>query len=119
MLVPTSSRRSFQFMQATWQALQPMHLLSSISFATCGALVRTCGVAVVVAERATTSWLCRLAMVFSLRESASRRLGPRQGAANEMSVGFSCHAFSMFTRNALNSGVCEFASPTYGVSELA
>src|SRR5262245_13379223 len=55
LVVPTSSRRSFQFMQATWQALQPMHLDSSISLATCGAAVRTCGVGVVVAERSTTS----------------------------------------------------------------
>src|SRR5262245_59877418 len=31
---PTTSRRSFQFMHATWQALQPMHFDSSISFAT-------------------------------------------------------------------------------------
>src|SRR5262245_46867667 len=59
---PTSSRRSFQFMHATWQALQPMHLDSSMSLATCGTW-RTEGVAVVVAERATTSWDCRLAMV--------------------------------------------------------
>src|SRR5262245_11513839 len=55
MFWPTSSRRSFQFMHATWQALQPMHLDSSISLATCGD-ERTCDEGVVVAERATTFW---------------------------------------------------------------
>ena len=54
MFSPTSSRRSFQFMHATWQALQPMHLDSSISLASCGVL-RTEGLGVVVAERAVTS----------------------------------------------------------------
>ena len=39
-------------MHATWQALQPMHLDSSISFATCWPASRTCGEGVVVAERA-------------------------------------------------------------------
>src|ERR1700732_3944378 len=34
MLSPTSSRRSFPSMHAVWQALQPMHFVTSISFAT-------------------------------------------------------------------------------------
>jgi hypothetical protein len=38
-------------MQATWQALQPMHLEMSISLATGSSATRTCGGAVVVAER--------------------------------------------------------------------
>src|SRR5512137_486660 len=50
-LVPMSSRRSFHCMHATWQALQPMHLEMSISLATGSAAWRTCGAAVVVAER--------------------------------------------------------------------
>ena len=33
-LLPISSRRSFHSMQATWQALQPMHLVVSMSLAT-------------------------------------------------------------------------------------
>ena len=53
-LVPTSSRRSFQVMHATWQALQPMHLDSSMSLATAG-IWRTCEVLVVVAERAVAA----------------------------------------------------------------
>src|SRR5262245_26448111 len=51
-------------MHATWHALQPMHFDSSISLAICGTC-RTWGVGVVVAERATTSRLCKLAMVSS------------------------------------------------------
>jgi hypothetical protein len=63
MFSPMSSRRSFQLMHATWQALQPMHLDSSMSLATWGTASRTCGDGVVVAERATTFWDCRLAIV--------------------------------------------------------
>src|SRR6184192_2950091 len=50
-LVPISSRRSFHSMHATWQALQPMHLVVSMSFAT-GPTAgwRTPGSGVVVAE---------------------------------------------------------------------
>src|SRR5262245_59824965 len=66
MFWPTSSRRSFQFMHATWQALQPMHLDSSISLATCGD-ERTCADGVVVAERATTFWGLVPAMVMPSR----------------------------------------------------
>src|SRR5262245_32330344 len=51
---PTASRRSFQFMHATWQALHPMHFDSSISFAICGCS-RTLGDGVVEPERAVTS----------------------------------------------------------------
>src|SRR5262245_17613236 len=51
---PTVSRRSFQFMHATWQALQPMHFDSSISFATC-VLSRTLGAGVVCPDRAVIS----------------------------------------------------------------
>jgi len=52
--VPTSSRRSFHSEHATWQALQPMHLEVSISFAT-SPISRIDGRSVVVAERAITS----------------------------------------------------------------
>src|SRR5262245_46170255 len=83
---PTASRRSFQFMHATWQALQPMHFDSSISFAT-SAVSRTLGGGVVCPDRATTSWDWRDAMAPP-------------------------YAFSMLTMNALYSGVWEFASPT-------
>src|SRR5215471_1621538 len=62
---PTVSRRSFQFMHATWQALQPMHFDSSISFATCGCS-RTCGAGVVWPERALMSSDCREAMASPL-----------------------------------------------------
>ena len=62
MLVPTSSRKSFQFMHATWQALQPMHLDSSISLAT-SVVWRTLGLGVVVAERAEISNDCRDGMI--------------------------------------------------------
>src|SRR5262245_8165175 len=89
MFWPTSSRRSFQFMHATWQALQPMHLDSSISLAICGD-ERTWDEGVVVAERATTFWGLVPAMVVSLRRAASRRLKPPRGAANKVSVGASC-----------------------------
>src|SRR5262245_29606196 len=83
---PTASRRSFQFMHATWQALQPMHFDSSISFAT-STLSRTLGAGVVWPERAVTSSDWRDAMAPP-------------------------YAFSMLTMNALYSGVWEFASPT-------
>ncbi|MNU08625.1 hypothetical protein D3C72_2547590 [compost metagenome] len=55
-LWPTSSRNSFHSEQATWQALQPMHLVVSISLAT-SSMPRTEGAGVVVAERAMMSWL--------------------------------------------------------------
>jgi hypothetical protein len=48
--------QSFHSMQATWQALQPMHLVVSISLAT-SCCWRTEGGTVVVAERAMMSWL--------------------------------------------------------------
>jgi hypothetical protein len=44
-------------MQATWQALQPMHLEMSISLAT-GMALRALGEGVVVAERAAMSSDC-------------------------------------------------------------
>src|SRR5512140_2678474 len=54
--VPTSSRRSFHSMHAAWQALQPMHFETSMSFATSGiASERTLGAAEVEAERRVTS----------------------------------------------------------------
>jgi len=86
-VVPTSSRRSFHCMQATWQALQPMHLEISISLATGSDAMRTEGGVVVVADRRSTERDC---MVMSA----------------------SPQAFSMLTRNALYSGVCELASAT-------
>src|ERR671912_258980 len=89
-----SSRRSFHCIHATWHALQPMHLEMSISFATSCSAMRTCGEAVVVAERFCTSSDCIDGMVSS-------------------------YAFSMLTKNALYSGVCELASATYGVRVFA
>src|SRR5271167_2619330 len=81
-------------MQATWQALQPMHLVVSMSFATSPVYApRTCGSGSVVAERRMISSDCNGILL--------------------------SYAFSTLTRNALNSGVCEFASPTDGVSVLA
>ena len=53
-LVPISGRVSFHSIQATWQALQPIHLEISISFATLTALAASAGGVIVVAERATT-----------------------------------------------------------------
>ena len=58
------------------------------------ARTRTCGVAVVVAERSWISSDCIDGMVSS-------------------------YAFSMLTKNALYSGVCELASATYGVKVFA
>src|ERR1700682_4210047 len=55
-----SLRRSFHSMQATWQALQPMHLVVSMSFATWPVCApRTSGSGRVVAERRTMSSDCR------------------------------------------------------------
>src|ERR1700761_4210103 len=72
-----------------------MHLLTSISFATVPVTgSRTPGGGVVVADRRLISNDC----------SAIFYLAP--------------YAFSTFTRNDLNSGVCEFASPTTGVNVL-
>src|SRR5580692_12033516 len=58
--VPISSRRSFHSMHATWQALQPMHLVVSMSFATVTSPVpeRICGSGRVVAERLMMSSDC-------------------------------------------------------------
>src|ERR1700722_8860790 len=69
MLVPTSLRRSFHSIHATWQALQPMHLVVSMSLATpppAGAW-RICGERVVVAERRTISRDCNAMAVGPLR----------------------------------------------------
>src|SRR6266853_1485341 len=97
-LVPISSRRSFHSMHATWHALQPMHLVVSMSLATVPVYAsRTPGGAVVVAERRTMSSDC---------SAMSERL-------------HLIHSFSTLTRKDLNSGVCELPSPTTGVSVLA
>src|SRR5690606_29834235 len=65
--VPTSSRRSFHSMQAVWQALQPMHLETSISLATSPECVsRTLGEGVVVAERRLISRECVEDISYSL-----------------------------------------------------
>src|SRR5271165_5240766 len=54
-----SSRRSFHSMQATWQDLQPMHLVVSMSLATWPVYApRTCGSGRVVAERRMMSSDC-------------------------------------------------------------
>src|SRR5437016_3038797 len=91
-LLPISSRRSFHSMHATWQALQPMHLEMSISLATFS-VWRTSGDGVVVAERAVIS--------------------------SDWSAIPPPYSLSMVTRNALNSGVFVFASPTEGVRVFA
>src|SRR4029077_5322233 len=96
-LLLISSRRSFHSMHATWQALQPMHLVVSMSLATVPVYApRTSGEGVVVSERRMMSRDCR-AISVSLRLT---------------------HSFSTLTRKDLNSGVCELASPTDGVSVL-
>ena len=82
---------SFHSMHATWQALQPMQVDTSISLAT-SVVCLAPGAGVVVAERRAISSDC------------SAMISP--------------YAFSMLTRNALNSGVCALASPTKGVSVL-
>src|SRR6202035_145461 len=57
--VPISSRRSFHSMQATWHALQPIHLVVSMSFATSPVYApRTSGSGRVVAERRMMSSDC-------------------------------------------------------------
>ena len=71
-----------------------MHFEMSINLATGSPAMRTCGEAVVVAERCWISSDCIDGMVSS-------------------------YAFSMLTKNALYSGVCELASATYGVSVFA
>src|SRR5690625_4813102 len=58
---PTPSRRSFHSMHATWQALQPMHRVVSISLATpppTAGLVRAVGGCTVVAETRRISSDC-------------------------------------------------------------
>src|SRR4051812_41313437 len=63
---PTSSRRSFHSMQAVWQALQPMHLETSISLATVPVTgVRASGICTVVADMRLISSDCK-AMVILL-----------------------------------------------------
>src|SRR5690606_9564401 len=95
LLVPISSRTSFHSMQATWHALQPMHLVVSMSLATPPptSASRSLGMGVVVAERLLISNDCN-AMAYS-------------------------YAFSTLTRKDLNSGVCVLPSPTGGVRVLA
>src|SRR4051812_21888865 len=80
-------------MHATWHALQPMQVETSMSFATCctAGRCRTSGDGVVVAERAAMSRVWSDDIV---------------------------QAFSMLTVNDLYSGVCVLASPTNGVSVL-
>ena len=81
-------------MHAAWQALQPMHLVVSISLATLPVTgSRTLGDGVVVAERRTMSRDC-----------------------SAMSASY---ARSTLTMNDLNSGVWVLPSPTNGVSVLA
>src|ERR1700737_3045588 len=91
---PTSSRRSFHSMHAVWHALQPMHFDTSISFATLP----------VTGSRTEGGWTV----------VADWRL-----ISNDCSAISPPYAFSTFTRNDLNSGVCEFPSPTDGVSVFA
>src|SRR5215467_806538 len=92
-LTPITSRRSFHSLQATWQALQPMHFERSMSLET-STVSRADGGGVVVAERCLRSSDC----------------------SDDMAAPY---AFSMVTMNALYSGVCVFASPTNGVSVFA
>jgi hypothetical protein len=48
--LPTSSRSSFHTKHAAVQALQPMHLVTSISWPTCSTAPFACGGGVVVAD---------------------------------------------------------------------
>src|SRR5690606_9670414 len=95
-LWPTSSRMSFHSEQATWQALQPMQVDTSISLATSAFLSRTwgAGVSTLVAERLMMSWDC-------------------------MDMGALRYTFSTLTRKALYSGVWVLASPIRGLRVLA
>ncbi len=82
-------------MHAVWHALQPMHLDTSISLATVPVTgSRAVGGGVVVADTRLMSSDCN-------------------------AISGSPYAFSTFTRNDLNSGVCELPSPTDGVRVLA
>src|SRR5450755_892970 len=76
-----SSRRSFHCMQATWQALQPMHELTSMSLATSG-WWRASGEGVVVADRSAMSRDWSDDMVRSPAGPSRRRPRPPRGAAN-------------------------------------
>src|SRR5690606_41446912 len=86
-------------MQATWQALQPMHWLTSISLASWPVCApRACGAGVVVAERRTMSsdcsamvrLLCLLdldqdALGFGrLRVAVADRVGQRVGQVSRL-----------------------------------
>src|SRR5512135_920173 len=77
-LVPISSRRSFHCMHATWQALQPMHFEMSISLATGASAPRTCGAAVVVAERFWISSDCIVCPPLRLLDVDQERLELRR-----------------------------------------
>ena len=124
-LMPTSSRRSFHSWQADWQALQPMHLVTSMSLAT-SCCCRCCGGGVVVAERRVISRDCSDMAYTSVRPFSSRSSSDNLGVApvlpsqrrlgagglgNSAWRAASPVTFSTFTRNALNSGVCVLASP--------
>ncbi len=80
-------------MQAVWQALQPMHLDTSISFAT-------------------------VPVTGSRTDGAGKVVADRRLISSDCSAIASPYAFSTLTRNDLNSGVCELPSPTDGVSVL-
>src|SRR5690606_7907009 len=96
--------------QADWQALQPMHFDTSMSFAT--SVWRSAGGVTFDADR------------------LMRSLSPKRGCCgvtsglgtggNISNPSYATGALerSILTRNALNSGVSMFASPTKGVSEL-
>src|SRR5690606_15496433 len=84
--VPTSSRRSFHCMQATWHALQPMQLETSMSLATSVTLRRATGGCTVVADRAAISSDCRVLIRPPVGPPQGRPAPPR-GAANECERG--------------------------------
>jgi hypothetical protein len=96
--------RSFHARHAVWQALQPMHLETSISLATSTVALRTCGGTSVEAERRRMSRDCMVAIVPSLPYATAGWAG--------------AVVFFTSTRNALYSGVLTLASPTEGVMVL-
>ena len=113
-LTPIVGSLSFHSRQADWQALQPMHFDTSISFATGVSLTRRRRHSTVAERRIhdrARAEVCRRILASercampSVRDNA-RRDPPTSGHPAPDAIG------SIFTRNALNSGVWVLASPT-------
>ena len=105
-----SSTISFHSRQAAWQALQPMHLETSMSFAT--SVCRSAGGSIREAERRIRSASPNFGGIGSVVGFGIGGNMSRPPYATGSAIG------AMSTRNALNSGVSALASATGGVSEL-